>query len=178
MFKHEGSYFGKTLGVDAFDHSFSINRGNRLFDEMREDALSPNPLPADYFDSIEGEHEQVTEIIASIRHDEGRIFSANLPNRGQVPNLPYDAIVESPCIADAGGVRPITLPPMPSALAGTLASRFQWVETTVEAALEGSKEKFVQALLIDGAVDSVDMARQLADDLLAAQAEYLPAFKY
>lgn len=57
-----------------------------------------------------------------------------------------------------------------------LANRFQWVELTVEAALEGSRDKFVQALLIDGAVRSVETAYRLADDLLAAQKEYLPQF--
>jgi alpha-galactosidase/6-phospho-beta-glucosidase family protein len=50
------------------------------------------------------------------------------------------------------------------------------VETTVEAALEGSHKKFVQALLIDGAVKSVETAYRLADDLLEAQKEYLPQF--
>jgi len=49
-----------------------------------------------------------------------------------------------------------------------------WVETCVEAALEGSREKFIQALVLDGAVKSVDQAVRLADELLAAQAEHLP----
>jgi alpha-galactosidase len=49
-----------------------------------------------------------------------------------------------------------------------------WVETVVEAALEGSRDKFVQALVLDGAAGSMEMARALADQLLAAQAEYLP----
>jgi alpha-galactosidase/6-phospho-beta-glucosidase family protein len=50
-----------------------------------------------------------------------------------------------------------------------------WVETVVEAALEGSREKFIQALVLDGAVSSLEMARALTDDLLAAQSEYLQA---
>jgi alpha-galactosidase/6-phospho-beta-glucosidase family protein len=49
-----------------------------------------------------------------------------------------------------------------------------WVETVVEAALEGSRDKFVQALVLDGAAGSMEMAQALADTLLAAQAEYLP----
>jgi alpha-galactosidase len=51
------------------------------------------------------------------------------------------------------------------------------VETVVEAALSGERKLVVQALLIDGAVDSVEMAYKLADDLLSAQAAYLPQFK-
>ena len=54
--------------------------------------------------------------------------------------------------------------------------RLAWVELIVEAALEGSRDKFVQALVIEGAVDSLDTARKLADELLTAQAQYLPQF--
>jgi alpha-galactosidase len=46
----------------------------------------------------------------------------------------------------------------------------------VEAALAGSREKFIQALVLDGAVDSIAMAAELADELLAAHAQYLPRF--
>ena len=84
--------------------------------------------------------------------------------------------MECPATADATGLHAIGQKPLAAGLAGTLATRFQWVETTVEAALEGSREKFVQALLIDGAVKSVETAYRLADDLLGAQREYLPQF--
>jgi len=133
-------------------------------------------LPTDFFDRMSGEHEQVIDIIDSIRTDAGRVYSANLPNQGQVPNFPPDAIVEGPCIADAGGVRPIAQAPLPSGIAGTLAGRLAWVETTVDAALEGSRDKFIQALVNDGSVDSLETAATLADDLLKAQAAYLPQF--
>ena len=177
LFCRQGGYFGKTLGVDAIGFEQAIAHGDRIFQEMQEMARSPSPLPDDYLERIGGEHEQVTEIIESIRRDEGRVFSANLPNTGQVPNLPAEAIVECPCVADAGGLRPIAQPPLAPAIAGTLATRMQWVETVVEAALEGSRRKFIQALLLDGAVTSVDHAERLADDLLAAQAAFLPQFR-
>ncbi len=172
-----GQYYGKTLGVDVFSVEDTIARGDRIYAEMREQALSPDPLPADYFERIGGEHEQVIEIIDSIRTDAGRVYSVNLPNRGQVPNLPPEAIIESPGVADAGGVRAIAQPPLAAGIVGTLATRLAWVETVVEAALEGSRTKFVQALVLDGSVSSLATAEALADDLLAAQAEYLPQFK-
>jgi alpha-galactosidase len=176
LFPGEKSYYGRTLGVDAFPFEAVVELGDRVYQEMEEHAISPDPLPADYFDRISGEHEQVVDIIESIRRDSGRVYAANLPNRGQVPNLPPEVIVESLVVADAAGLRPIGLPPLDSALAGTLATRYQWAETVVDAALLGSREKFVQALLLDGAVSSIEAAEQLADNLLQAQAEYLPQF--
>jgi alpha-galactosidase/6-phospho-beta-glucosidase family protein len=163
--------------VDAFSFEATIAGGDRSYAQMRERALSPEPLGEEYFRGFGGEHEQVTEIIESIRSDAGRVYSANLPNRGQVPNLPADAVVESPCIADGAGLRPLMLPPLSPGVAGTLATRLQWGETVVDAALEGSRDKFIQALILDGAVDSLEKATALADELLAAQAAYLPQFK-
>ena len=171
-----GSYYGRTLGVDAFSFEDTIANGDRGYARMRSDAFSPGPLAEDYLRRIGGEHEQVIEIIESIRGDAGRAYSANLPNAGQVPNLPAEAILEAPAVADASGLHAIRQPPLAPGLAGTLATRLQWVETVVDAALEGSREKFIQAMVIDGAVSSLEMAEQLADDLLAAHAEHLPQF--
>ena len=181
LFSKQGSYYGKTLGVDdgrgeTYSFERTIEGGDRIFEEMSQQALSPDPLSADYFERMSGEHEQVLDIVASIRNDTGEIYSANLPNQGQVPNLPRDSIVESPCVATAAGIRAIAQPPLSPGLAGTLATRFQWVEAVVDAALTGDRAKVVQALLIDGAVDSIDTARKLADELLTAHAAYLPQF--
>lgn len=176
LFAAKGSYYGKTLGVDAYSFESAIALGDKIFDEMRTDALSPAPLRDEYFDQFSGEHEQVIEIIDCIRADRKRVFSANLPNRGQVPNLPPESVVEGPVLATGSGLHPIQHGPLPTAAAGVLATRLMWVETVVEAALEGSRTKFIQALLLDGAVDSLDVAEQLADDLLQAHAKDLPQF--
>jgi 6-phospho-beta-glucosidase len=80
-------------------------------------------------------------------------------------------------VADSLGVHPIVQQPLPSAAAGVLAGRYGWVEATVEAAREGSRAKFITALILDGAVGSPDQAACLADELLAAQRAYLPQFK-
>ncbi len=176
LFARPESYWGTTLGQQAYSFENCIAGGDRGHEQMRRVALSDEPLPPEWFRHSGGEHEQVIEIIASIRADAGRIYSANLPNAGQVPNLPAEAILESPAVADGAGLRPILQPPLSAALAGTLATRLAWVETIVQAALEGSRQKFVQALILDGAVGSLAVAEQLADDLLAAQAPYLPQF--
>lgn len=176
LFRGEKSYYGKTLGIEAFSFEGTIRSGDQIFAQMQDVAASAGPLPKEHLDQMSGEHEQVVDIIESIRGDKARIYSANLPNVGQVPNLPRDAVLECPAVADAAGLRPIACPALPAGVAGTLATRFQWVETVVEAALEGSIEKFIQALVIDGAVTSIGQARELAADLLQAQAAHLPRF--
>jgi alpha-galactosidase len=168
-----GAYYGKTLGVDAIPFEPVIANGDKGYAEMERDATSTAPLPADYFKRGEGEHEQVLEIIRSIRANDARVYSANLPNQGQVPDLPMDSVLESPALALASGLRPVTMKPLGPGLAGTLATRMQWVEVTVDAALSGSRDMFIQALLLDGAVQSVEIAAKLADALLEAQREFV-----
>lgn len=177
LFAKKGAYYGKTLGLDTHRFEDIIAEGDRIFSEMREAAFSPDPLGEDYFDEgISGEYAQVTDIIAGIRDDASKVYSANLPNQGQIPNLPSAIIVECPCLTDGNGLRPIVQPPMDAALAGTLATRFQWVETVVNSALEGSREKLVQALILDGAVESIEIAQKLAEEFLKINAAYLPQF--
>jgi len=173
-----GEYGGKKIGVEWHRFENITKWGDDIYNEMCEKAFSKEPLELDYFDKIagEGEHEQCIGIIENIRQDKGEVFSANLNNRGQIPNLPEEAVLEGPAVATAAGLKPIAQRPLPPGIAGTLATRLQYVETVVEAALEASRNKFVQALVLDGWVNDIGMAENLADELLAAQAEYLPQF--
>jgi alpha-galactosidase len=176
LFAGKGSYYGKTPGVDAYSFEATIANGDRVYAEMAKTATARGPLPKGYFRHFGGEHEQVIEIVENTRTGTPKLYSTNLPNTGQVPNLPKEAIVESPAVTTTEGLRPLTQPPLSAAMAGALATRFAWAETVVEAALEGSREKFVQALLLDGAVTSVEMAEKLAGEMLEAQGQYLPQF--
>lgn len=177
QFFRTGHYYGQRLGIDAFSFETTIAEGDEIFAAMEKDAFDSAPLPADYFDRSEGDHELVMDIINSIRNGQELIVSANLPNKGQVPNLPNDAIVEAPAVTKNGSLHALQQEPLSTAVVGTLATRYQWVETIVESALEGNRDKFIQALVLDGYVESFDMATKLADELLTEQAAYLPQFK-
>jgi alpha-galactosidase len=172
-----GEYYGVTLGVDEFRFEDTIAAGDRIFEEMRADALSPTPLTEAYFARHAGEQEQVVEIIQAIRNNQQKVFFANLPNTGQAPNLPLNAVVETPAVTDGCGIHAVQQAPLPTAAAGALATRFAWVETVTEAALEGSRDKFIQALILDGAVGSPDTAVRMADELISAHRAYLPELK-
>jgi alpha-galactosidase len=73
QFFREGHYYGKTLGVDAINFEQYIVWGDQIYAEMRKAAFGPEPLGQDFFDRLSGEHEQVIDIIASIRDGSGKI---------------------------------------------------------------------------------------------------------
>ena len=171
-----GRYYGKTLGVDAFSFEGTIAWGDQVYDDMRAQALGQKPLDEQVFERAPGEHEQLLNILRSMEHDERRIFAANLPNQGAVPNLPADAILELPAAATATGLRPLQIPDFPAPLAAIITRKLAAARLTVEAALAGDRGLLVEALLTDGAVTDPEVARKMGDELLEAHRQYLPNF--
>jgi len=172
----QGRYYGRTLGVDAFSIDGRIALGDTWFDEMLAVARSPDPLPDAYFHNVPGESEQLFEIMQSLMLDQRHVFSVNMPNQGAVPGLPWDAVLEMPAAAGGPGLMPLQSKPLPPALTAKLLSKIAAIEVTVEAALTGNFDLFVEALLTDGSVTDPDAAAALASDLIEAHKAHLPLF--
>lgn len=172
----KGAYYGKTLGVNAFSFEGTIKDGDETYAEMRAQALGEKSLDKSIFERAEGEHEQLLEILRSFANDSRRVFSVNLPNNGAVPNLPAEAVLELPAVATATGLRPLQLPDFSEPLAAIITRKLSATLLTVEAALQGDRKLFAEALLADGAVTDVNVANQLRDELLEAHKRYLPNF--
>ena len=100
----------------------------------------------------------------------------NIPNRGYIPNLPEDAIVEVPGVISGSGFAGDTFPPLPHAIAEMCRRELSLSDLYVEAALKGDRELALQAILLDPMVTDIDTGRAILDDLLAEFAEYLPQF--
>ena len=171
-----GAYYGKTLGGDAFSFEGTIAHGDRVYARMRAQALGEEPLDEQISERREGEHEQLLEILRCMWADERRVFSVNMPNRGAVPGLPDDAILELPAVSTATGLRPLQLGDFPAPLSAILARKLAATQLTVEAALTGDRALLVEAMLADGAVADPRVASELVEELLQAQRAYLPNF--
>jgi alpha-galactosidase len=175
-FRGERSYYGRTLGVDAFSLPEILAWGEERYQRMRREAEGEEALDAEIFDRSSGDQEELIDILRSLMFDLRRISSVNVPNAGHVPNLPAGAVLELPGVVTGRGLRPISVPDFPAPLAGIVARRLASVDVTIEAALRGDRDLAVEAMLLDGAVTEPDTARALVDRYLAAQAEHLPRF--
>lgn len=171
-----GAYHGHLLGREAFPIDKRIALGDTWYDEMLAIANSPDPLPKSYYENVPGESEQLLEIMHSLLLDKRGVFSVNLPNTGQAPYLPKDAIVECNASAVGGGFAALMADPLPAALVAKLNAKIEAIEITVDAAVKGSRDLMVEALLADGAVGTPDKAVKLADDLIAEHRQHLPQF--
>ena len=171
-----GDYYGKTLGVDAFNVEGVLAYGDDIYKQMRAQALGDTPLSEDVFDRASGEHSQLLDILTSIKNDDRQMYAANLPNGGAIPGLPADAVLEMSSIATGRGLLPVQVANFPQQLIAPLARKIAGQQVTIAAALTGDRALFVEALLMDGAVSDPVKAGKLADELLAAQKQYLPQF--
>lgn len=171
-----GKYYGKTLGVDAYSLEAVTAYGDRVYAHMRAQALGEKPLNEAIFARAEGEHEQLIDILRSMKQDRRRVFSVNLPNRGAVPNLPDDAVLELPAAATASGLRPLQILDFPDRLAAVITRKLAAARLTVEAALSGDRKLLLEAMLADGAVTEPDLARRMMEELLEAHRQYVPNF--
>lgn len=171
-----GNYYGRTLGVDVFSVEDILAYGDAIYADMRAQALGERPLDEAVFERGSGEHSQLLEILEAVDRDDRRMFAANLPNKGAIPALPDDAVLEMSCVATGRGLQPLQVRDFPDRLVAPLARRIAAHQVTVEAALTGDRSLFVEALLADGAVTDPVTAGKLADELLAVHKKYLPQF--
>ena len=92
----------------------------------------------------------------------------NLPNIGQINNLPNNVVVETYGIIDATGAHAATYGDVPAGVQNILLMHVVNQEMTVKAAMEGSRELALQVLLNDPLSSrlTVSQARQMVEELL------------
>ena len=122
--------------------------------------------------------EMVAPVIACHELNVPGWFPLNVPNRGQVPDVALDAVVESMCVMDGAGVKGRDVAPVPLALAETLHRVSTSQELTVEAAISGDRERVLEAMLVDPLAGRIDYDALVAmtDEMLAATQRWLPQF--
>ena len=100
----------------------------------------------------------------------------NVPNRGLVDNLPGDAVLELPAHVGPSALRGSKVGPLPQPVAHLLSTRALQQEVLVDAALSGDRKTALQGLLLDAQIVSLNAARQILDQSLRVNAQWLPRF--
>ena len=170
--EHLGEYlaYGWEGGEKGYDFA-ADERGRTEFAETLDRVLAGAALPADW---LSPSGERGAAAIGGIIHDKKRALESGIVyNRGAIPNLPADAAVEVPVMADANGIHPISLGPLPDPIAKLLNIQVSVQQLAVEAAVHASKEIALQELLIDPVVNSAEAAVKLLDELWNVNQPYI-----
>ena len=107
------------------------------------------------------------------------VIYGNVLNTGLIDNLPHDGVVEVACLVDNKGVQPTHFGPLPSHLALLDQQHMAFHDLVATAVLEGDREAAVHALMVDpltAAVCSLAEARQMFDEMVEAERDFLPKF--
>jgi len=115
-------------------------------------------------------------LIHALAADTGEVQIVNTLNRGAIPDLPREVVVEVPCVIDGQGAHPLTTDPLPECIRGLVQAVKAYEELTVKAGAEGDERAALQALNAHPLVPSFAVAQQLWTDIKEANAEYLPQF--
>ena len=105
------------------------------------------------------------------------VTNVNIPNVGQIPNLPLGAVVETNAVFRSNEVRPVMAGNIPDEIY-TLISRIVGEQLlVVEAATERDIEKAFKAFVADPLVNlPLDKARELFDEMLENTKKYLGGY--
>ena len=144
----------------GLDHINEMGAGNQTIEHLLET-------------DSEGALEMIENQVNATTHYH---LAANLPNTGQISNLPLGAAVETPVIVDGAGIHPVHVGALPEAVAELCRRETAVAQLCVDAAVEGSREKALQCLLLDPVITDVDIAKHILDDYLTSYREYLPQF--
>lgn len=127
--------------------------------------------------AVERTHEFAADIMNAVITDTPTTIYGNLPNHGQIPQLPTGAAVETACLVDANGVQPTTVTNIPPQLIALMRSNINVQELTVRALIDQDRDHIYHAAMMDphtGAELDLDQIHALVNDLLTAHADWLP----
>ncbi len=167
----------RRYGLDLYDIERKRQHTVSFLEKFRSAAESSDPVDVDgLIGSTTAEEAQVIEIIRAVRNGGREMFFVNLPNRGQIPNLPEDAVVEGPALTTPEGLVPLVLGELPEPIRGWTDRWIDWGELAIDAALSGNRETAVQCLAADPGCIGLPAARRILDELLAANGRHMKYF--
>ncbi len=173
QFHANGRHPDGKLGVDLFSFEGTIAEGDNDYMEMAAQARGEKELDLTIFEHQVGEHEQLVDILGTLEASAPKRYSMNLPNSGQVENLPRELPLECPAEVSESGIRAVQVGRIPEFVAAVVAQRLAVIELAVDAALTLDKRAFLEAIIADGSVDSLSTAVTLSDRLWRANERYL-----
>ena len=103
----------------------------------------------------------------------------NVINGGAITNLPPDCVVEVPGFADGNGISIPIVGDLPLGAAACCMTNIITQRLAVEAAVHGDVNLLRQAMMLDpltGAVLDTPAIDQMTDEMLIAQAQWLPQY--
>lgn len=115
-------------------------------------------------------------LLDAIYNDKGEVHAVNVQNRGTLPFLSPEAVIEVNCIIRSDGATPIKPGRIPKGIEGLITTVKEYESLTIEAAVEGNRQKALLAMGIHPLVPSISIAKKLLEAMLPANKPFLKNF--
>ena len=115
-------------------------------------------------------------LVASLHAGTGDEQVVNVLNEGAIPNVPHGDVVELTCRVDRAGAFAQPTDPLAPEMLGLVQHAKAYERLTIEAAMTGSRDSALKALLTNPLVGDIDRAAPMLDALLDANRAHLPRF--
>ncbi len=119
----------------------------------------------------------IADLAIALKNDTKARFLVITENRGAIPNMPYDAMVEVPAYIGKNGPEVIAQNPIPLFQQGLMMQQLTCEKLLVEGCVEGSYRKVLEAFTLNKTVPSMKVAKEVLDDMIEANKEYWPELK-
>lgn len=120
------------------------------------------------------ELELAIDCMDAIYNDRDEVLPVNVVNRGSVPGLADDLVVETLGRCGAGGVTALRMPAVPRQVRGLVNTLGEYQSLAARAAWSGDPGDAVRALVANPLVRSLDVAERLYGEMSAALRDHLP----
>ena len=172
---HAGEYYREAVEHAAPKDFLARQQGMRKMVDGIADKIASGRMDLDAFFRWETSEPLLPILRAAITGGPERIASAILPNDGLIPALPHDVAVEVSAVAGADRIAGDVSADLPLAFAAKLQQEVVIQQLVADAALLGSRDAALQALLIDPVVGSSRAAEAILADFEATHADLWPA---
>lgn len=153
--------FDSELGWQAY-----LNYLQKRLDRLEEIAANPSMLITEEVPPVLSD-ESVVPVINSIANDKEAVYQVNVPNKGAIPGIGDDVVVELPGLVSARGVRPMRMPPLPKrVMEMVIKQRIYRMELGLEAFLTGDRDVLIEELLNDPRTKSLEQAEAVLDAIM------------
>ena len=174
-FISESTHWGADFDIRLT--SIEDRQGLELFAKtMIESAINGETDLAPFMQAVSTE--AANRIIRAVLCNEPYVGIMNLPNIGQIGNLPHNAVVETYGLIDSTGPQAAAFGDVPAGVRNILQTHISNQELTVRAALSGDRQLALQVLLNDPLSSRLTIAQaaNMLEDLLEANRQVLPNF--
>ena len=137
--------------------------GEKIKEEL---ATNPNQIPETIYQrGAIWYSDVIVPLISALQNDQPQKFILNVANKGLIPELNDEVIVEVPAVVNSSRIKPLEAPAIPEQVKGIIAQEANFRNLATKAAISGADKDILRALLANPQVPSYEIAKKLLGEV-------------